>query len=464
MSKKMKRLLQLFIVLVLLMLTLTIGVGVGIALDRDVLVAHAQTATTTASDAPNFQLIQQAWDKINQFYVDRSAIQSQPLTYGAISGMVNALGDTGHSVFLTPQMRKNENNFTQGQFEGIGAEVQTKNGHVVIVAPIDNSPAQRAGLKPGDIILKADGVNLDGLPLDQAVAKILGPAGTQVTLTIMDPQTGVTRDITLTRAKITYQNVTWTMLPGTTLADVRIAAFSQGVTQELKQVLTNAKSQGATGIVLDLRDDPGGLLDEAVGTTSQFLKSGDVLLEKDAKGNIIHVSVQSGGVATNIPMVVLVNGGTASAAEIVAGALQDANRASVIGDTTFGTGTVLNQFDLSDGSALMLAVQEWLTPKGRVIWHKGISPDQTVTTADANILLPGTERGMTPEQLQASNDNQLLSAIKTLGNKQASVSPSVPASQSAEPRLQFVPPPAGASDRQGPVVGWEFVEYADSLS
>ena len=237
----MKRLLQLFIVLVLLMLTLTVGMGVGIAVDRDVLVAHAQPATTTASDAPNFQLIQQAWDKINQYYVDRSAIQSQALTYGAISGMVNALGDTGHSVFLTPQMRKNENNFTQGQFEGIGAEVQSKNGHVVIVAPIDNSPAQRAGLKPGDIILKADGVNLDGLPLDQAVAKILGPAGTQVTLTIMDPQTGTTRDLTLTRAKITYQNVTWTMLPGTTLADVRIAAFSQGVTQELKQALVDAK-------------------------------------------------------------------------------------------------------------------------------------------------------------------------------------------------------------------------------
>ena len=460
----MKRLLQLFIVLVLLMLTLTVGMGVGIAVDRDVLVAHAQAPTATASNAPNFQLMQQAWDKINQFYVDRSAVQSTTLTYGAISGMVNALGDTGHTVFLTPQMRKNENNFTQGQFEGIGAEVQSKNGHVVIVAPIDNSPAQRAGLKPGDIILKADGVNLDGLPLDQAVAKIVGPAGTQVTLTIMDPQTGATRDITLTRAKITYQNVTWTMLPGTTIAHIRVAAFSQGVTQELKQALTDAKNQGATSIVLDLRDDPGGLLDEAVGVTSQFLKSGDVLLEKDAKGNIIHVGVQSGGIATNIPMVVLVNGGTASAAEIVAGALQDANRATVIGETTFGTGTVLNQFDLSDGSALMLAVQEWLTPKGRVIWHKGITPDQTVTMTAANILLPDAERSMTSAQLQASNDKQLLTAMKLLGNKQALVSPTVPAPQSAGPKLQFVPAPAGASEMQGPVVGWEFVNYTDSLS
>ena len=459
----MKRSLRFFIVLVLLMLTLTVGVGVGVALDRDVLVAHAQAPAAAAGDAPNFGLIQQAWDKINQFYVDRSALQSQTLTYGAISGMVDALGDTGHSTFLTPQMVKNENNFTQGQFEGIGAEVQSKDGHVVIVAPIDNSPAQRAGLKPGDIILKANGEDLDGLPLEQAISKILGPAGTQVTLTVMDPQTGATRDITLTRARITFQNVTWAMLPGTTISDVRITAFSQGVTQELKQALTDAKNQGATGIVLDLRNDPGGLLDQAVGTASQFLKSGDVLLEKDAKGSITHVAVQPGGVATNIPMVVLVNGGTASAAEIVAGALQDAHRATVIGETTFGTGTVLNQFDLSDGSALMLAVQEWLTPKGRVIWHKGISPDETVTTTAANILLPDAERGMTPAQLQASNDNQLLTAIKLLGSRQASASPSVPAPQSAEPKLQFAPTPAGASEMQGPVVGWEFVNYADSL-
>jgi len=458
----MKRLLELLIVLILLILTLTVGAGVGVVVDRDVLLAHAQAPTAATSNAPNFQLIQQAWDKINQVYVDRSAIQSTPLTYGAISGMVDALGDTGHSVFLTPQMVKNENNFTQGQFEGIGAEVQSKNGHVVIVAPIDNSPAQRAGLKAGDIILKANGVSLDGLPLDQAISKILGPAGTQVTLTIMDPQTGATRDVTLTRARITYQNVSWAMLPGTKIADVRVAAFSQGVTQELKRALTDAQSQGATGIVLDLRDDPGGLLDEAVGTASQFLKSGDVLLEKDAQGNITHVAVQSGGVATNLPMAVLVNGGTASAAEIVAGALQDAHRATVIGETTFGTGTVLNQFNLSDGSALMLAVQEWLTPSGRVIWHKGIAPDVSVTTAAANIVLPDAERAMTPAQLQASNDNQLLRALELLGSGKAShateatAQPDQPVLPFVEASPELVPLPAGAPALHKSTVGWEF--------
>jgi carboxyl-terminal processing protease len=260
-----------------------------------------------------------------------------------------------------------------------------------------------------------DGVDMTGMSLNDVVSKVLGPAGSQVTLTLQDPSTGATRDVTITRAKISVQNVTWVMLPGTTIADVRIAGFSQGVTRDLQAALQQIQAQGATSLILDLRNDPGGLLDEAVGVTSQFLGSGNVLLVKNAQGQEQSIPVQSGGLALNIPMVVLVNKGTASAAEIVAGALQDAHRATLVGETTFGTGTVLNSFPLSDGSEILLATEEWLTPAGRVIWYKGITPDVTVSLANTvTPFVPEAGKSMTAAQLQSSQDAQLLKAIDEL--------------------------------------------------
>ncbi len=401
--------------LLLLLVTLALGISAGMELDRHLLSADTAFARAAPGDKPDFGLINEAWEKIDQFYVDRSAIKSKPLTYGAMSGMVDALGDTGHSRFMTPQMLQAENNFTRGQFEGIGAEVQKKDDHVVIVAPMDNSPAQRAGLKPGDIIQKVNGQDVTGMSLEEVVGRVLGPAGTSVTLTILDPKTGTTRDVTLVRERIKLQNVTWQRVPGTNIGHVRISAFSQGVTADLQNALGQIKQQGLTGIVLDLRNDPGGLLDEAVGTASQFLRQGNVLLVKDAQGKITPMPVKPNGVAYDIPMVVLVNNGTASASEIVAGAIQDAQRGKLVGETTFGTGTVLNQFPLSDGSALLLATEEWLTPKGRVIWHSGIAPDVVATLpSDAIPLTPEAEKTMTPPQVNASGDTQLLKALELL--------------------------------------------------
>jgi carboxyl-terminal processing protease len=236
----------------------------------------------------------------------------------------------------------------------------------------------------------------------------------------MNPDDGQTRDVTLVRARIALQNVTWRPLPGTTVAHVRIAAFSQGVTDDLKKALSEVRAQGMTGVILDLRNDPGGLLDEVVGVASQFLKDGNVLLEQDAEGKTTPVPVQPMGAVTDLPMVVLINGGTASAAEILAGALQDAHRATLEGETTFGTGTVLSQFHLSDGSALLLATEEWLTPAGRVIWHHGISPDVASTLAkDAIPLLPEGESTLTAAQLQTSTDAQLLRALDLLSQPTA---------------------------------------------
>jgi carboxyl-terminal processing protease len=387
----------------------------GVVYDQLVLQANTQKVVVPPGTAKDFQLLVDAWNTIQQNYVDRSAIQDTPLTYGAISGMVNALGDTGHSRFESPQVLSEETAALSGTFEGIGAEVEMKNGNVVIVTPYEGSPAQKAGVKPGDIIVKVDGVDVTGMSLDSVVQRILGPAGTQVTITLADPNTKELRTLTITRAKISIHNVTWTMIPGTTIADIHIAGFSAGVTTQVKQALQAIQAQGATGLVLDLRDNPGGYLDEAIGVTSQFLKSGSVLEEKNAQGKITQVPVQPGGIATSIPMVVLINQGTASAAEIVSGALQDYNRATLIGETTFGTGTVLNTFTLPDQSALLLATQEWLTPKGRAIWHQGISPDQALTLpANAQPVFPEMMAQMTGAQLDASQDTQLLQAIKVL--------------------------------------------------
>lgn len=360
----------------------------------------------------DFQLMAEAWNSIHTHYVDRAAIKPRPLTYGAISGMVDALGDTGHSTFLSPQMIKEEEDFTAGEYKGIGAEIRMKAGHVVIVAPLDGSPAQKAGLQPGQIIIAVDGEDITGLSLFQAVKRISGPAGTKVALKILDPGTGQIREVTLERAAIKMNNITWHWLPGTRIAHLRIAGFSQGVTKDLKQALKPIKTDGLKGLILDLRNNPGGLLAEAVSTASQFLSGGNVVLEKNVKGQITDISVEKGGLARHIPMVCLVNGGTASGAEIVAGALQDHRRAELVGTTTFGTGTVLENFPLSDGSALLLAVQEWLTPDGHTIWHKGITPNLVISLPpEGSPVFPEEERNMTPQQLKDSKDAQLLEAI-----------------------------------------------------
>ena len=405
---------------------LALGLMGGAIIGCGLLIAFAPD-TIPAGAEPNFRLMAEAWNTIQRVYVDRNAVKPQLMTYGAISGMVDALGDTGHSRFLTPEMAKQETALSKGKLEGIGAEVQMKNQQLIIVAPIDGSPAQKAGLKPGDIILKVDGKEVSGLPLGQAVEHILGPPGTPVKLTIQDAKKAVTRDITIIRSRITLQNVTWRQLPGTAAAHLRIVTFSKGVTKELRNALFTIEKEGLTGLILDLRNSPGGLYEEAVSTASQFLSAGNIVLEKNASGKVTPVPVRPGGAATAIRLVVLVNGGTSSGAEIVAGALQDAHRAKLIGEKTFGTGTVLETFSLSDGSALMLAIEEWLTPAGQLIWHHGLSPDIVVhLPPEVTPLLPVTEMELTAEKLRKIQDVQLLRALDLL---QSEIPPGVKADE-----------------------------------
>lgn len=414
----MKNYLRYVLVAIVLVFTCVAGLAGGVVADRAWQTAFVDDEPETADSAgtaPDAELINEAWNLIDKHYVDREAVERERLTYGAISGMVMSLGDTGHSVFLTPEMLRAYQIDIEGEFEGIGAYVEMRGGYVIIVTPMDGSPAQEAGLRPGDVVLQVDEEDMAGKALEEVISQIMGPAGSDVNLTIFRPETQETLEVTITRARITIRNVTWKFLPGTQIAHLRIAQFSLGMTDELKQALKEIKEQEAAGIVLDLRNNPGGALDEAVDTASQFLSDGNVLIERDAQGKETATKVRAGGLATDIPMVVLINQGSASASEIVSGAIQDAGRAQLVGETTFGTGTVLNQFKLSDGSAILLAVEEWLTPKGRLIWHKGITPDKEVKLpVNASLLLPEAETDMTPEQLRDNEDVQLLAALDLL--------------------------------------------------
>ncbi len=387
----------------------------GIVFDRAVLTDLVPPGNIPADAVPNFRLMAEAWNIIRRSYVDRDKVNPVSLTYGAVSGMVYALGDTGHSTFLSPESARRAEELTDNRLKGIGIRLRMTDGRVVIVAALADSPAEHAGLLPGEVILKANGRDMKGLPLSEAAGCISGPAGTTVTLVVHNPYTGRMRSVVLRRASITMHNVTWCRLPGTQVAHLHIARFSKGSAQYVREALAAINEQGLSGIILDLRNNPGGLVDEAVDIASQFLEAGNVLLKKDARGDITPVGVRTAGIAHRTPLVALIDGGTVSAAEIVAGALRDAHRAVLVGETTFGTGTMLQRFDLSGGATLMLAVEQWLTPAGHSIRNKGITPHITVSLpADVVPFLPGPHGVMTLEQLHAARDKQLLRAVDVL--------------------------------------------------
>ena len=398
--------------LAVLLLCLTFFLA-GMAVDLFLLAAPAAGGTeTTGLDAA---LLDEARRVIQENFVDRDAATDEQLQTGALAGMVDILGDVGHSRFMTPVMVEEQANYIAGEFEGIGAYVEMRDGFVTIVSPIDNSPAQAAGILPGDIVTAVDGGDVAGMSLQAVVELILGPAGTPVTLTIFRPETSEELTFTLERARIELQNVTWTLLPGTTIAQIRIAGFSERVGDDLAAAITAATAEGATGLILDLRNNPGGLLSEAVNVAGRFLPDDTVVvLRQDADGEVREERTTIGD-PTGLPLVVLVNQGSASASEIVSGALQDHDRATLVGETTFGTGTVLNTFGLSDGSAILLATEQWLTPDGRVIWREGIVPDEVVElTGPVQLLVPETADDLSAEEVAASEDAQVLRAVELL--------------------------------------------------
>lgn len=397
-----------------LALVFCLGAAGGIVLDRK-LTAPAPSLAKAPAAGPDFHLLAEAWRAIHHDYVDQSSVHPRKLTYAAISGMVDALGDTEHSTFLTPDMVRDERAEMEGEFSGIGAWFQARGRQIVVASLTDDAPAQKAGLQPGDVVVRVAGRSVAGMTPDQVEQLVRGPAGTRVSLALRSPQSAGIRHFNLMREEIGESSVAWQLLPGTRIAQVQISAFSAGTSAKLVEALAAVRRSGATGLILDLRDNPGGYLSEAAGVASQFLERGNVVLEKDAKGTVKPLPVQASLPKCKLPMVVLVNYESASASEIVSGALQDAKRALLVGEKTLGIGTILTEFQLSDGSALMLAIEEWLTPSGKTIWHQGIMPDVEVALPeDVDMVSPDTSADISPQELQASGDRQLLQALELL--------------------------------------------------
>jgi carboxyl-terminal processing protease len=379
-------------------------------------IGSVATPVASGSDT-ELALIEEAWKDLHDHYVDAAHLDDRALAYAAIRGLTEAVNDPGHTAFLTADEMKQFNQSLSGTFVGIGVQVSADATGILINTVYPGTPAQTAGLHRGDRIIAVDGKATAGEAIDSVVSRVRGPEGVSVTLTI--GRTGEADfDVAIVRRKLDTPILSWAMIPGRKVAFIRLEEFATGGAKALEDAITASTAAGATAIVFDLRGNGGGYVSEAVSVASQFLADGDVYQSVDSGGKTTDVAVESGGLATSIPLVVLADGGTASAAEIVSGAIQDAGRAQVVGQKTFGTGTVTGSFDLSDGSSLRIGLERWLTRAGRPIWHEGLAPDVGVALGtDVQPLVPDQVRDMSAADLVASGDAQLLRALDLLQAK-----------------------------------------------
>lgn len=328
--------------------------------------------TLNNSDEVNFNQFWEIWDKIKQKYVNTD-VKDVDLFYGAIEGMVYALGDP-YSVYMVPKTADEFAKDLSGEFEGIGAEIGIKGGQLTVVSPLTDSPAEKAGLRAGDKILSIDKDSTFGMDVNTAVSKIRGKAGTEVALVITRDGAGKAFEVKITREKINVPSVNFSW-QGDKIAYIRVLQFNEDTETDFDKYVSRLIKEGAKGIVLDLRNNPGGFLDTAVTMGSEWVDDGVIVSEKSENGYSKDHPVVGQHRLAGYKTVVLVNGGSASASEIVSGALQDHGKAIVLGEKTFGKGSVQDFETFDDGSALKLTVAEWYTPNGRNINKDGIRPD-----------------------------------------------------------------------------------------
>ena len=364
-------------------------------------------------------VVDEAWSVILNDYVDKDKIDQNALSSSAIKAMLESIHDPYAAYFDAAEFKTIEQMNVQGIYGGIGAMVTIKDGQVTVIAPIAGTPAEKAGIKPGDKILAIDGNSTQGMSLEEAVLKVQGNPGTKVTLEVLHQGEETPITLVITREEINLPSVypeigNVTSTPSTTpvptvtplpngIAIITITYFSERTEDEAVSALKDVLASGAKGIVLDLRDNPGGILDSAVAVASQFLKQGIVLYALDSSGKKETWDVKPGGLATDVPLAVLVNGNSASASEVVAGALQDYGRAPLIGNQTFGKGSINHFRQLSDGSAIYISIGRWFTPNGRQIEGNGLTPDIVVNT--------------TEQDIQQGKDPQLDRAIEYIKSK-----------------------------------------------
>jgi carboxyl-terminal processing protease len=370
-------------------------------------------ATLDEEDRKSLALYAEALDTVRKNYVDQADIDPKKETYGAIEGMLDTLGDDGHTRFLTPEERRQNDQSLSGTYVGIGVQLEQINGEIVVAAPIDGSPAEKAGISSDDVLVAVDGESVRGDDVSDVVEKVKGPEGTRVELTVRHE--GEKRTYDLQRAEIDSPVATWALIPGTHVAIVLLSSFSDDSARELQNAFEEAQAAGARSFILDLRNNPGGRLDQAVEIAGYFLEPESVVyIRKDASGAREEITVKGDPESTDAPLAVLVNKGSASSAEILAGALRDNGRAPIVGETTFGTGTVLSEFVLRDGSSILLGIAEWLTPDGDFIRDKGITPDVRVPLAEGTEPLTPEDASDLSRQEILEQDAQLRTAYEKL--------------------------------------------------
>lgn len=371
----------------------------------------------------NMGLFYQILDKVNHDYYDKSKIDTKKILYGAITGMLQSLDDP-YTSFFPPQQNSDFKTQMAGEFSGIGAELGMNNDNkIMVMSPLDDSPAQKAGIKSGDLILAVDGKDTSGWTLPQAVEHIRGLKGTDVKLVILPNNSKTPKTITLTRDTIVVKSVkSWvkefscnassckeeTNCPTCiSVAYIRLSQFGDKTNDEWTKAVNEMHpkiigEKNFKGIILDLRNNPGGYLQDAVFIASEFLKSGVVVSEVDGAGQKTDLSVSRTGTLLEEPLLVLINGGSASASEIVSGALRDHNRAKLIGEKSFGKGTIQEPVDVEDGASVHISVGKWITPNGTWVHKVGLTPDIVIKfDAKKSKVTPGF-------------DNQLISAIQNL--------------------------------------------------
>ena len=396
----MKRRLIFGLVAVVLALNLILGAAVYLG--------SARAMEKKDSADANLDLFANVLQKVRSEYVDGTNLTYHGLTYSAIKGMIGSLDP--HSEFLDVRDFQQLQDDTAGQFGGLGLVVTVKNGFVTVVAPMDDSPGFRAGIMTGDRIVKVDGKSVEKMPLGEVVKQLRGDPGTPVTVAVQRSENGDTKTFTLTRAIIQVDMVKDINgkkafpLGADGIGYIRITEFGDRTGVELEAALKKLKAQGIKALILDLRLNPGGLLDEAVKVCEKFLPRGQLVVSTEGRRSVEKYYAKGGDELKGVPMVVLVNLGSASAAEIVTGCLQDLHRAVILGEKTFGKGSVQSVFKLDDGSALKLTIAKYYTPSHRVIHEHGIEPDIVVPMTveqQAALLLTRSPGGL--ETLDATN-------------------------------------------------------------
>jgi len=366
---------------------------------RPTLSTESPQAVATPVDRDTlFQPFWQAWDLVHKQYVDQP-VDDELLMRGAISGMMDSLGDPNTGYMDPDQFRQNSAPL-EGEYEGIGAWVDPTGEFLTIISPMEGSPAEAADLKSGDQIIAVDGVSVVGIDPNLVLRDVLGPAGTSVILTIQREDIEAPFDVTIIREKIEIPLVTSKMLDNN-IAYLQILQFGDKTESDVRNALKDLLKNDPLGLILDLRNDPGGYLETAIAVTSQFIGDGVVMIEQHGSGEKITFTARPGGLALDIPLVVLVNEGSASASEITAGAIQDRGRGKLVGTTTFGKGTVQSWSPLvNDQGAVKVTIARWLTPNERQIHGIGLTPDVEVE--------------LTEEDVTAERDPQLDKAVEIL--------------------------------------------------